>query len=334
MLGPDGLRVEGGRHDGAALAWSEARPERWDLDQYAFFAPTLRHFFARARGESPDIWALRIPLGGDDDPVVTVNAEDEDEAASLAAVLSTMRAAAAGGPVARDPRVLACPRCGAPARPTTEAEAPCAACGAAVPIPAELRARLAAAAHASARRARDERAIARLLAQPGATSTNLATLAAGVLMVAAWPTATVLALVDLWQTRDVGRAAAILTLPIGLVLGLGGLLHARASGRRALQLVTLHFAAHARDGEAPECRACGGPLPEAAGRAVVTCAYCEAANVVALRARRTAAPAPEVTLGGALERVGRARVRAARLAVGGALLVGATVWGAAALVGG
>ena len=329
LVAAAGIRFEGGPCSGTFVPWSEARCADWSLDTFQFFGPTLHHLLARLRGGAPDIWALEIPIPDDDDDdrVFVVNAEDEAEAASLGVTLATLQSLASPDEATpSDPRVVRCGVCGASVAPVDSAIVRCDHCGTDVAMPDAVRQRFASERSRASDRARDDAVLARLLAQPGAARVNSIFLATSITMLAAWPLGTAVAIRFVWarvfdHDAAVGwsMVGSVAVMPFAITVGGACLLAPWILRRRALQLVTLHFAARAgAPGEPLACCTCGGPLPATGGSAIVGCAYCETPNIIALAVRRPLAASSGITLDAA---VGRARDTSRRSALAG--LVGA-----------
>ena len=306
------LRIEGGRLHGFELEGQEIRAELWKL---------------RPRGKATE---LVMDLPGVDD-VVFAESSDQRELASLQAIVATVQATfsartATTAEPAGDERVLRCAGCGHEVTPTDSAAAMCAFCGASVPIPADVRERIAAAARRRTAHAGNVALVHRLLRQPGAGATNRLLAAAGALMLAAWPATIALCIVLLEEHRlTAGLAALLFALPAPLVLGVVLVALWRLADRQALQLVTLDLGARppAADGEPQRCRACGAPLPDAGDEVLVECAYCSAHNVLGLDLRPAARAEREqtVTLERALAERQKRRTTSASYAVVGVVVL-------------
>lgn len=277
LLSPDGLRVKGGPANGLARRWDQRPPPRCVVKP-----PSSEHDLAS-----------ELLL---DDRRVALS-EDEEELRSFAAVAETV--AALGRPHTERPelprpQVLLCPSCGASLRPPAQAGEPhasCAHCGAAVPLPAELRERLGALGRLESARAGVERLLRTLLRQRGARFTNgLLALALPPLLIG-FPLTAIL-FNEFYVTRHAFRGAhALWLLPfaLGFTYGLQLWLQGQVVGRRALRLVALSYRARPpRDGVPWSCRLCGAPLPESGERLVVLCAYCQAENLTGLDLREDA----------------------------------------------
>jgi hypothetical protein len=265
------IRVHGGPRHGLRLAFATIDPARCGLEEQ------------RETEDGPPHTVL--VLGGEE----VAQSEDPAEIRSFSALVDTVRAIAArrdapaSAPRPPEDAVLACASCGAPQPPRDAETAPCRHCGAAVPMPAEVRATLADLGRADGHRAASERMLATLLRQPGARTTSLL-FALGVPPVLfTWPLCTI-AYDELFQTRHTlsfAQGVALAVAGLAGSYGLAVLLQAELVGRAALRLVALDFGARppAREGDPEACRHCGGPLPEIEGAVVVACAFCRAENL-------------------------------------------------------
>lgn len=283
---PDELKVEGGPHHGVRAHWTTVR--RVEME-----GATLR---------------LDLGDGVRLDLAHTSDATEGRSLVSLRAVLSAQRRRAKRAqrktePLA--PALVACPSCGAPARLEDAASVRCEACEAEVPMPAEIRARVAAGG-SPASRAATSRAVAALFAQPPAGRVNALLVALSALGFGWLPLA-----------ATVGGFGP--TVLVSIALFLGGALAIRVviANRRALSVVCLGFAAKEREG-APACRSCGGPLPhDDASEIVATCVYCDAENVVGAPATEKGGTAANTER---LERALASRDRAVRAAYASTLM--------------
>ncbi|MBX5483966.1 MAG: sel1 repeat family protein [Myxococcaceae bacterium] len=317
ILNPDGFTVEGGPLHGTRVAWAEVKtctlepPKEKDDDDLS--AGLHRVCLHRKKGG----------------PLWLAATDHEVERASLEEVVRTL-AARQVQPEQRDlpPEVLTCRTCHAPVPPTPEPSARCSFCGTVNEMPKELRERLAAQARVDAR---DARAVARLLDQPGATSVGRVFAFGGAVMLASWPiAATVLwinAAHDLWSWR---AAFAVLVFVAGSILGFFTFVRGRLVDRQALALLTVRFCARASgpEGKTLVCRNCRAPLPPGPPRTLVSCAYCQAPNVLAVdfNAQARAVDAEAKSLSRALQRRSAERRRWRGATVVGVLLIAGAAW--------
>lgn len=182
-----------------------------------------------------------------------------------------------------------CAGCGATVRVSIVATGQrCIHCGAAVVVPGEIRARVAAATALVQGVADDAKRVASLQSSLlGAESTALS-LVVGLLLVACGGFhgfASIWAVVDKgWDDAPPTRVFAPLA---GLAAGIAVTVAAKALQAYARRRLTRVFAAAPPGDGAPHgaCHLCGGPLPAAIhpSGAVVDCAYCRAQNVLARR---------------------------------------------------
>ncbi len=301
VLEPDELRIEGGKYDGFRMAWSQIE-----------------------RALMKD-GVLHLELGSGVSVPIAV-ASDRDEIRSIEALQRSIeerakkRADAPPPPVARHATsVLACSVCGAPVAPDDRDDVACHFCGVRVAVPDDLRARIRAARSLRKERASLDAVVARLLNQPSAQRVNrwLAAMAAITIVWLPMPLFV--------GSTTVAPLSVVAALLVALVA------YAVIADRRAIRVLTLDFAARGaeRAGDPDRCRRCDAPLPPSDDDAIlVTCAYCEADNVLGLDARAAdgAARTGETTYAATLHERERAR-RTARLVAlaGSAILIAATV---------
>lgn len=341
VLGGAGVTVEGGPHDGVRIPWSElgtavvAKNERNEAGAVLRFLAAILRFLrlsALARRLHADAHELRVGkrvLGS------AVAAAEIDSLRLLAQTLVALAEQRTAGtdeaPAPTSPDVISCAACGGAAVPADAAEVTCRFCGAAVSMPGELRERLRAHAQVKGA-ARLERAIARLLDQPGATIAGKWMARGVAIMRLGWPLGlVVLATLSILHALEEDALPRIVlsepaTSPFLHDLALAGAvafvcfagiavgLDAYFANRRALRLVTLDFGASPppRAGAGWGCRVCAGPLPDG-DRILVRCVYCDAENVLGIdlrvQGRRKEAQAKSV--GEALHHRRRARIRLA-----------------------
>lgn len=310
VLDAEGVRVEGGRHDGAHLMWSaitgavvEELPkhDKQGLRHAVLWVATLGRVSRFARR----VFVLKLTTRSGK-AIVLAESDDEGEVASLRDLAASLETSDLGpqtsGP--ERPTLLGCGECGAALIPADVATATCAYCGKETTVPDDLRARIRAPEEI-ARGLRAEKKIARLLRQPGATS-SLAFLTLfrwiGHLI---WPAALALLIVIVVMLEKkhagypvigvvsgAGRPwlrALVLSGLLGPVVlaAVGFTVAAFLANRRALRLVSLNFGAvpPPREGAPSTCRNCGAALPARPGRVVVGCLACGAENVLGLDLR-------------------------------------------------
>lgn len=236
----------------------------------------------------------------DQHTLVLASAERAGEQQSLRDLAATIEAATkpdtAAKPTAKAANLLTCPGCSAALVPVDVAAIKCPYCEHEVAIPDELRTQLR---DALAVQSRPDKAIAKLLVQPGATLVGTLFVITAVFMMVAWPVAIVL--MGLEYARGTLTFVHVLFL-IGFVassiLGFYGVIRTRLVDRQALRLVAIEFAAvePAKAGEPYRCQRCLAPLPALADAKIVArCVYCSADNVLGLHLGREASIAREET---------------------------------------
>lgn len=315
VLTRESLAIEGGPLNGTRLLWETLDPDKTRAetrDEGRLSAVVLaRHAtwmgmsalagdqLELAPDEAVPIRRLHL-VTNDGRDLVAAEAEHPGEQASLDALLGTIadRLGDAAPEVPKlPPQVVGCPGCGAPVRPSHEADVGCDFCDSRVPVPDALRQRVASQQALSGARASIEHAVAALLEQPGATRANAVLTALGVGALVVW-TPVVLMLLDT-GFADAGSFEIGWGLVSGALAVLVLFVFARAAlvRRRALRLLTSAFGARApaREGTPSRCRRCAAPLPDAPG-VVVQCVFCEADNVLGLDLRRQVKPTHEHAL--------------------------------------
>lgn len=270
-LSPEGLRIKGGKAHGFRATWNElARDRGLSLDDKGL---SMR----QANGRHVHVMAPRDP----------------EERASIEALVATARAYAAAAnleprtaPRREPPDLLRCPACGAPQTPAEASTIACGACGANVPVPPALGAKVRALRETASARLADDRLTSALVTQRGARAANVIVFLGGLLVLAATlftiGIGAAACLVDGFEF-GLPRWGGLWALELGLCFGFVATVRWLLADRRALRMLTLGFAALApeRPGAPPACRACGGPLPEPEGAAAtVYCAYCSSPNVL------------------------------------------------------
>lgn len=310
VLGEAGVRFEGGRLDGVALAWSELDPAKTTVEDARDFRLSitrgLEHFafwvLSSLLSNSPELapeerfpprrLRLRTKDGREWEAAY---AEKLGEQQSLDALWGSIRArlgTAAKPAPACTPGVLVCASCRAPLVPEDAAQATCRFCGATTPLTAELREKVKAQAALAAAQASAGRLVEALLVQPGAgrASRWLAFAAVGIL--AGWAAALTPLFIAGLDNNGVFEVLVALAAGMLIALALVSFSKLGLVDRRALRLLTTSFGARAPADPrgAPECRRCQAPLP-ASDRTVVGCAYCGADNVLGIDLRADVAPA-------------------------------------------
>lgn len=270
-LGPDGLVVRGGPHDGLRVGWGEVDPVTTAVVTDGSVVVTIN-------GQETPL--ARLWLGRRDGSRVALGAStDRLEQRSFAALVTVFREAAGApaGPVDQGPAsVVHCPGCGAPVRPADADAVPCWRCDRVVALPEPVRDRVRVQARHDRHRERVEAGLVALLRQPAAPTANR------------WLAASIVAPYVLPVAMCVWEGVWLAWLPAALALAAASNL--QVARRAAFPGLAVVFAA--RPGAAPgaplRCRSCAGPLPEA-DRVVVACPWCDADNVRALQLDRPAA---------------------------------------------
>jgi hypothetical protein len=149
-------------------------------------------------------------------------------------------------------------------------------------MPAEVRDRVASAEDVSAGRDWVEGVLRRVTRQRGARAMNLATLLLAPPLLVGFPLTSIV-FNELRVTRHTvrnGHALWMLIFAVGLTAGAYLLLQAQVTGRRAVRVIVLTFAARPpeREGEAWGCRSCGAALPVTKG-VIARCVYCGASSL-------------------------------------------------------
>jgi hypothetical protein len=257
LLGPAGLRFEGGPLAGQRIAWADLDVDRCRIE-------TDDTVSVRTNDRTTYLQRLVLSRGGE--AVVAATSTDDDEQASLAALLEILRSKqeiiADVGPA----EVVRCTACGSAASPADRAEVACWRCGASVPMPGAVRKRLHDAANVDHLRDGVAPRIRALVDQPRARAAN------------AWFLASML----VWYVVPLlmclaSQVWASWGLLAFAVLEMSDLQVAR---RHAFHRLAVVFAA--RPGETPgaplRCRSCAGPLPSS-DKLIVQCPWCAADNV-------------------------------------------------------
>lgn len=320
ILGPAGLRVDGGPHHGLTLAWTALDPARChvtDSDKRRPDDPIRGHELIVATTDGRSF------------PIAEAYQTEDREA--LVVALDEIRAVHGLAPVAASARdlqpapaavaavdVLRCPGCGASLAPTDLSSVTCPMCQQQVPVPPAVRAHLAEDA-ALAREAEAARPLIRsLLDQPGASAANRHLLLALVLVfLAPLLGAALYAPMRLRGLGSEGNTVLVFLAGASLAVLVAVLTNPPFARRVALRACLIDLGARHDGG--PRCRGCGAALPDQhASHALVRCPYCRCDNIlgVDLRPWQAAARGRATGLRGLLD---QRRVRLAGV-LGDALL--------------
>ena len=301
-----GVRFEGGSHHGTSWRWRDfehVRAERvdtWNLrswaDSFEAEDPGEEARRVRRRKTYKDL-QLTMRVAGKD--VIVAEGELPIEERSLEALAKLLRAGRGKrkSAITPDPalHVLLCGACGASVAPSTEETKRCGSCAADVPLPEDVRTRVGVARELAGRGRSLARSVAQLLDQTHAIRVNRLFLAVVVFVAVSFVVGFAV------LVRPTGHHRAAFVAPF-LCIGVGySLMRLVVASRAAAAVLHLDFGAIApvREGAPYECRACGGPLPDAEGSVVVPCVYCEAENVVTLelqeRSKRQKGSADAIT---------------------------------------
>jgi len=284
----DGFSIDGGPHHRRKLAWADI--VRVQIEQ----GPKSKD------DDDSDLRLIRVDHmeRGYEGSLVLASAERAGEQQSLRELAATIEAATkpdtGAKPTAKAANLLTCSGCSAALVPADAATLKCPYCEHDVAVPDELRAQLR---DALAVQSRPDKAISKLLVQPGATLVGTLFVITAGFMLVAWPVAIVL--MGLEYARGTLTFVHVLFL-IGFVassiLGFYGVIRTRLVDRRALRLVAIEFAAvePAKAGEPYRCQRCLAPLPALADAKIVArCVYCSADNVLGIHLGREASIARE-----------------------------------------
>ncbi|HEY1958292.1 MAG TPA: hypothetical protein VGH28_21900 [Polyangiaceae bacterium] len=314
VLGPTGLRVEGGPRNGFSAAWTDI----------ASVKLSGRHEKLEVVEDESDkkrtnFWRLVLELR-DGDEVVLASAEDPKERQSLESLRDSIEASlkktsAHAKPHKDEPRApFECKRCGAPVVPGETETVACAYCGEHARIPDDVRARIRAMHQRDESSRRSERLVAKLVGQPGALRTSFFVFLAAIPSLFAWPAALAFCgvLYALCFLR-VTNAILVVIATFGIIAALYYLVRGQLTDRQALRILTIGFAARAptQAGGAHHCRKCNGPLVPPPGSVLAHCVYCGVPNVLGLDLRGEAKTSAEEaeSLDDALERRDSERAR-------------------------
>ena len=282
------------------------------------------------------VWRLFVYPKGK--KTLVAKSDREMEARSMEAAAESIVAVQEGRRrVAEAPAVsvetVECPGCGAPVVPAAAARVSCGHCGKEIELAEHVRKQASAAMAVQRSRQRVSAMTRELLEQPGAPSTNRLLLLLWLSMVAPWP-ATLFAY-RAHHAAGTERMAwglpleALWLVPLAVMLAAWALGAMRLARRGGMQLLTLGFGALApsKEGDAPLCRRCHGPLPDTGVDAVIQCAYCRSDNVTGIDARPFVdkARAEQRTLDEMLERQVKTRKAWTALAAAGLVLSAAAL---------
>lgn len=269
VFGAEGIRIEGGRHEGIALRWDEIASAHLQTGEMAV-AHELR--LSTRNGRS----------------FVLADATDVAEIASLQALQQTLQARLGEEPepLPRRADVACCCRCGAPLPPTDQMAISCSACGTSNSVDPRLRERVATQRAADQTMRATSLAIERLLDQPGANAASMTLVMAAVVCAIVW------GLVGAAYWAVGSDALDAFALGVGFFNGWAftfavfGFARIALARRRALLMLSTTFGARPpmRAGEAPGCRQCGAPLPTG-GSVLVCCIYCGTQSVLGMNVR-------------------------------------------------
>ncbi len=291
VLDEAGLRVEGGKHGGITLAWTQLDPQRCSLRDVTNKELTLGDMY-KSEQESTGTAMTHLVVEREGQPaLVLAEAEAPEERESLAALYTSIQVGAWRGEVGEEDvtrEVVRCAACGAAVVPGQEERVKCHRCGEPVEMPAEVRQRVRVADEGRSARGAAAGLVTRLIDQPGATRTNLLFVLGGAAMLLAWPASLAIGIWDYTrEDLDAARVLSLLVFPLAMIPGLYALLRVQLVDRFALRLLTLDLGAREpkRTGDPYGCHACGGPLVVRQDEVVVRCVYCDADNVLGLDLR-------------------------------------------------
>lgn len=294
VLGPAGLRVEGGPRHGLTLAWTDLDPHRCRVENDR--VPDAKNRALRGRQ------LLLGTTGGRD--VLAAEIWQTDDRAALYVALDEIRAVHGLPPLPADQRteeargadappaasvaavdILRCDRCGAVAVPEDMFEVNCPMCQQQIAVPADLRRRLADEVGLVAERERAQELVRRLLGQPGAAATNVRLALVGVVLsVIPFVCGLAYAALRAHGGGSTGQAVGAWIASAALVCAVCVIASNSLDRRIALRGCLVELGARHDDG--PRCRACGGALADAASdRALVRCPYCRCDNILGVDLR-------------------------------------------------
>jgi len=286
------MRVVGGRWDGRIFDLESAESSVQSTTRYG----TRIFDFSKMEPlatETVEIVSLRV-----DDVDVAMTARPVEKE-SLRALLDTLRtqtpthrrAASERKAPAAKVALMVCGACGAPAVPEARDVVACGHCGAAVPVPPELRERVRALAVVEQTRPRSESRLTSLLEQPSAATVNAVMVALGVPLLLVWPAAAAgIAVLVRRGTVGVVNVALLVGVAVVAILAIFSLMRGTLVNRQALSLISARFGAIAprKPGDPHACRSCLAPLADRPEQLLVHCAYCGAENITGLDLRSEA----------------------------------------------
>ncbi len=323
VLGPAGIRIEGGPRHGLARRWTELDPARCRVEndrvQDTRDQPIRGRQLWIGLADGSDLLLAEVYQNLDRPPLYV--AIDEIRGAyGLPPLADEERTVAAQAPPVR-PAIggveeLRCPSCGHAAPPVDAPVATCATCGAGIEVPLVLRERVRRSAERSALEVAADAASARLRAQPDARTTNrrllLAVLAMGALPVAG-------GLAELALLRAGGGGAcdtlALAVVVASLVCAVSSAIEPVFVSRVALRSCLSELGARRRAEDAqPCCRSCAALLPDGPPDGRVTCSWCGVQSLLVEDLRGWDGVTRQQTLEGLLEArdLALARARSSR----------------------
>lgn len=297
VVQPYGIQIVGGRRHGLDVLWERIDAKRCSVEPA--ITGTSLAFVGGARYRQ----ALFIAVDGD--AIAVAESADEAEDQALEGAFAAIRRgcgvhadAPSGGPGA--PRGITCASCGAPTAIDDVPSMPCAFCGQAVTVPEELRRRIREAREHAALSTEVERAVERILDQPGADRTNLVIVLAGTAGGAAMLATMTAPLFVIALHANLASTAMGALAGLSLTAGLILLAHAFVSDRCGLRALMLGFTAKPSAAGA-DCRRCSAPLPaqHASGSRpplVARCVYCGVDNILAPGVERDVADVRSVNV--------------------------------------
>lgn len=295
VLGPGGLRIEGGPRHGRAFAWAELDAAGCRVENDRVKDPVG----APLRGQQ---LVLRTVDGRD---VLVAEVWQSDDLEALYVALDELRAVHGLPPRPDDPRtpprraapaapdagpaadaeLLRCDGCGASAVPSDMSEVPCPMCRRPIAVPAAVRRGLADGAALAEERARGLELVRSLLEQPGATATNRR-LALAAAWMFALPALGGLAMLERCAQGGGGAGVSVAAWVVCAALCVAVYLLTTPALNRRVSLRACLVELGARHDAGPRCRGCGAALADvAADQVVARCPYCRCENVLGVDLR-------------------------------------------------